>query len=254
MTTGLIYHDVAPPETADQIGFPGPVARRYKHTPEQFEQHLDVIAQTGARVGLLDGSVPEPEVALTFDDGGLGAMQAAASLESRGWRGHFFIVTDRVGTAGFMSHDQVREIAERGHLVGSHTRTHPMPMRSLSAAELLDEWASSRARLSELLGQLPAVAAVPGGSLSRDVIDMASQAGYRLLLTSQPLARPRRSGSMEVRGRYAVWAQTPTQTVAGYVRRDPIVCARAWGWWTTKTVAKRLAPRGYERLRHVRAR
>src|SRR6201999_1201006 len=168
-------------------------------------QHLDVIAQTGARVGLLGGSAPEPDVALTFDDGGLGAMYVATSLESRGWRGHFFIVTDRVGTPGFISRDQVGEIAERGHLVGSHTRTHPMSMRSLSARELLDEWTMSRARLADLLGYPPAVAAVPGGSLSRDVIGTASRAGYGLLLTSQPLARPRRSASMDVRGRYTVW-------------------------------------------------
>ena len=39
MTTGLIYHDVAPPETADETGFPGPLARRYKHTPAQFDDY-----------------------------------------------------------------------------------------------------------------------------------------------------------------------------------------------------------------------
>jgi peptidoglycan/xylan/chitin deacetylase (PgdA/CDA1 family) len=254
MTTGLIYHDVASPETADEIGFPGPLARRYKHTPEQFEHHLDVIAGTGVTVGLIDGSAPAPDLALTFDDGGLGALYVADSLEARGWRGHFFIVTDRLGTPGFMTREQVADIAERGHLVGSHTRTHPMSMRSLGADALLDEWSASRADLAQLLGRPPAVAAVPGGSLSRNVIATAATAGYQLLLTSQPLARPRHAGAMAIRGRYTVWADTPTETVAAFVRGDPLVCGRAWAWWTTKTMAKRLAPDGYERLRRARVR
>ena len=48
MTVGLIYHDVVAADARETAGFPGPLAARYKHTPEQFEAHLDAIAATGA--------------------------------------------------------------------------------------------------------------------------------------------------------------------------------------------------------------
>lgn len=255
MTVGLIYHDVVSAQARETAGFPGPLAARYKHTPEQFEAHLDAIAATGADVGLVAPGAPGPRVALTFDDGGASALDVAARLEARGWRGHFYVVTERVGTPGFLDADGVRELAARGHAVGSHTATHPMSMRSLDRAALAREWTESRAALGELLGGAPpAQAAVPGGSLSRDVIETAAEAGYALLMTSEPTPRTRRRGAMELRGRYAVWAETPAETVAAYVRGDRVACARLWAQWNAKVLAKRLSPGGYEALRRTIAR
>ena len=118
MTVALIYHDVVTESQQDECGFPGPVAARYKLDPERFEAHLDAIAETGVTVGLIgDGS----QAALTFDDGGSSALAAAHALERRGWRGHFFVTTGRIDTPGFLTAAQVRELAERGHTVGSHS-------------------------------------------------------------------------------------------------------------------------------------
>lgn len=252
MTASLIYHDVTPPETRDQAGFPGPLAAPYKLMPAQFEAHLDAIAATGADVGLLAPGAPGPGVALTFDDGGASSLDVAARLEARGWRGHFFVVTERIGTPGFLGAGGVRELVARGHVVGSHSASHPMGMRRLGEAELAREWRDSRAALGELLGAPPALAAVPGGSLSRAVIATAAQAGYSLLLTSQPSTRVRRHGAMELRGRYAVWAATPPATVAAYARRARGPRARLWLSWNAKTLAKRVSPGGYEALRRAR--
>lgn len=254
MTTGLIYHDVAPPDARDDAGFPGPVAAAYKHTPAQFEAHLDALQVAGLDVGLIAPGVAGPQLALTFDDGGASALDVAQRLERRGWRGHFFIVTERVGTPGFLTAGQVHELADRGHLVGSHTSTHPMSMRSLSSAQLRREWGDSRERLAELLGTAPEVAAVPGGSLSREVIDTAASAGYRLLLTSQPSPRTRRHGSMELRGRFTIWARTPPEVAVAYARGDARERGRAWAFWTAKTLAKRVSPVRYEQLRRARIR
>src|SRR5690242_15784837 len=84
----LTYHDIAPREERDAVGFAGDLAARYKLEPEAFEAHLDALAETGLQVGTLDagGSSP-PQVALTFDDGGSSALLAAEMLERRGWRG-----------------------------------------------------------------------------------------------------------------------------------------------------------------------
>src|SRR4051794_14113736 len=178
MTVALIYHDVVTSARQDECGFPGPVAARYKLDPARFESHLDAIAATGVRVGLIEDG---PQAALTFDDGGASALHAAAALEARGWRGHFFITTGRIGSPGFLTAEQVLELAARGHIVGSHSHSHPTYMGKLTATELASEWPSSRDALSAILGSPPATAAVPGGFLSGDVIAQAARAGYRLL-------------------------------------------------------------------------
>jgi peptidoglycan/xylan/chitin deacetylase (PgdA/CDA1 family) len=254
VTASLIYHDVAAPQQREQAGFPGPLAAPYKLSPEQFEAHLDALAATGIDVGLLAPGAAAPGVALTFDDGGASSLEIAAGLEARGWRGHFFVVSERVGTPGFLDADGVRELVARGHAVGSHTATHPMGMRRLDAAALAREWRDSRAALAGVLGAPPALAAVPGGSLSRAVIATAADAGYGLLLTSEPSTRVRRHGAMELRGRYAVWAATPPETVAAYARGDRGPRARLWLSWNAKTLAKRISPGGYDALRRACAR
>jgi peptidoglycan/xylan/chitin deacetylase (PgdA/CDA1 family) len=251
MTVALIYHDVAAASRQDECGFPGPVAARYKLEPAQFEAHLDAIAATGVTVGLLGSTC---QAALTFDDGGASALHAAASLERRGWRGHFFITTGRIDTPGFLTAAQVGELAQRGHAVGSHSHSHPTYMGSLSAAELATEWRSSREALAEILGAPPDTAAVPGGFLSADVITQAASAGYRLLLTSQPTTRSSAHDGMRVHGRFTIWAATTSARAAAYARGDRRALASLWLAWQAKTAPKRISPRAYEALRRRWAR
>jgi peptidoglycan/xylan/chitin deacetylase (PgdA/CDA1 family) len=251
MTVALIYHDVAPRAEQDDCGFPGPVAARYKLELERFEAHLDAIAATGVSVGLLDD---RPQAALTFDDGGASAVRAAQALERRGWRGHFFITTGRIGTPGFLTAAEIRELAGRGHAVGSHSHSHPTYMGALSAAELTAEWRASREALAEILGTPPRSAAVPGGFLSGEVIAQAARAGYELLLTSQPTSESAYHDGMRVHGRFTIWAATKPARAAAYARGDRLAMAAMWLAWQAKTVPKRVSPRAYEAVRRRWAR
>lgn len=254
MPAALIYHDVAPPATREQIGFAGPLAARYKHTPERFDEHLDALQATGRQIGLAVPGRAYPDLMLTFDDGGASALDVAGRLEARGWRGHFFVTTGRIGTPGFLDAAGVRELAARGHAVGSHSVTHPTYMGRLSEPELAEEWTASRARLAELLGAPPALAAVPGGFLSPAVFATAAAAGYRVLMTSEPSRRPRVRDGLAVLGRYTIWASTPAPTAAAYARGDRRATGRLWLEWQAKGAAKRVSPRIYQALRRVRAR
>jgi peptidoglycan/xylan/chitin deacetylase (PgdA/CDA1 family) len=250
VTAVLIYHDIVDPEAGDAVGFPGRLAGRYKHTPEAFERHLDAIAATGRRVGLVGSGA---DVALTFDDGGSAAAAIAERLEHRGWRGHFFVTTERIGTPGFADADTLRALATAGHDVGSHSHTHPTYMGRLPAADIRREWIVSRERLGDVLGTPPATASVPGGYLSNAVVTEAARAGYVLLMTSQPIQRNRHQGSLTIQGRYTIWGDTPASTAAAYARGAHGARTRLWVEWTLKDAAKRASPRGYEWLRRLRA-
>jgi peptidoglycan/xylan/chitin deacetylase (PgdA/CDA1 family) len=254
MTAALIYHDITSPEAPDEVGFPGSLAARYKLDLDRFERHLDAIQRAGIDVGLVAPGRARPGAALTFDDGGKSALVAAEALERRGWRGHFFITTARLGTPGFVDPEDVLELVRGGHSVGSHSHSHPTFMGRLSPAEIADEWERSRAILAELLGSPPATASVPGGFLSRSVVEEAERAGYELLFTSEPVTRTRREGGLLVLGRYTIWASTEPRQAAAYVRGSLPVRARLWLEWNAKGIAKRLSPSVYQRLRRIRAR
>lgn len=75
----------------------------------------------------LCGSSPEGPrtvVTLTFDDGTQDHALAGDLLARHGMRGTFYINTGRVGTRGYLSWSQVRDLAERGHEIAGHTANH----------------------------------------------------------------------------------------------------------------------------------
>ena len=131
--------------------------------------------------------MPGGGVLITSDDGGLSAATAIAPrLEAYAWRGLFFLTTDRFGVPGFVSEDQVRALWARGHVIGSHTRSHPRRLSSESRATIGAEWRDSVGALSEIVGDQVITASVPNGAFDDEVAQAAADAGIRWLFTSDP--------------------------------------------------------------------
>ena len=128
----IMYHDVVENGDFESSGFPGEGAHVYKLRRQDFERHLEAIAGATTAVGTVSQLDGRP-VLLTFDDGGSSFHHPIADLlEGRGWRGHFFITTDRIGSPGFLTEAQLRELHRRGHIIGSHSCSHPTRMAALS--------------------------------------------------------------------------------------------------------------------------
>ncbi len=178
-------------------------------------------------------------------------MYVADRLEDRGWLGNFFVTTSRIGTDGFLTAAQIVELKGRGHLIGSHSHSHPASMASLSASRLADEWKRSAGLLSEITGDVTHVAAVPGGAASRSVLQAAEEAGYSIILTSEPSTRVRREGDAVVLGRFGMWATTDARRAEAIVRGRRTAQWSAWLSWNAKKPLKRLSPRAYQALRRV---
>lgn len=253
MTVVLLYHDVVSSDVRDKTGFGGPLAARYKLEPRDFAAHLDAIAATGKIVGTLDPEARLPAVALTFDDGGASALAAATAIEQHGWRAHFFVVTNLIDEPGFLRSGDITELVRRGHVIGSHSHTHPTYMARLSRRELEHEWSTSRSILEELLGAAPSTASVPGGMISRAVVQAAATAGYHLLMTSEPITRQRTADGLATVGRFNIWRTTPAARAAAYARGARGPRARLWLEWQAKSATKRISPTIYQRMRRLRA-
>lgn len=175
----LMYHEVT--DDPAKTGFQRASARIYKHRVHEFQMNLDQITCNGVRPERIDRlGEGERHLLLTFDDGGRSALTAADILESRGSTGHFFVVTGLLDTPHFLSKAGVRDLHARGHLVGSHSHTHPDVFRRLTPAQMDDEWRRSRAILEDVIGAPVVAASIPGGH--GDLATERTAAGGRLRL------------------------------------------------------------------------
>lgn len=248
----LEYHDIIESEAWDGSGFPGASARSYKLSAAAFERHLESIARatrtpTGVLVG---GGVTEDSLLFTFDDGGKSALTTIAPrLERHGWRGHFFIATDYIGTPGFMSASDLRELRDRGHCIGTHSCSHPLRMAELTEAQLSNEWRLSVETLSNILGERVTVGSIPGGALSSAVTRTAERAGLRFLFTSEPLPRLWNRGRCSLVGRYTMRDVTQPGIAHAVTAGSSWPWIRQWMRWNALKLAKAAGGSTYLALR-----
>jgi peptidoglycan/xylan/chitin deacetylase (PgdA/CDA1 family) len=236
----LMYHDVKVP---DPSGIRRAAENRYNVSPDRFERHLDTIQASELRPGLLGEPTAAAQLLLTFDDGGRSAAtHTAPILERRGWRGHFFVTTDRIGTDGFLDRGQVSALHEAGHVVGSHGRTH-RALTGLDDGEVLREWSESRAVLEDVLAASVTVASVPTGRYSKRVGTLAIEAGYDHVFTSEPWLEPRPLASGLVYGRIAVVSNTSPARIAALCSFSrPTLWWLAGAWYARKAAKLLLGP------------
>ncbi|MGY0633557.1 polysaccharide deacetylase family protein [Luteimonas sp. A478] len=247
----LMYHDIVANGDWDASGFAGPSAASYKFSHDAFEHQLQALARTGLRFPRVSdlGSDARDACLITFDDGGASAVDAARRLDRHGMAGHFLITGARVGTPGFVTTADLRALIGGGHVVGSHSHTHPADISRLAADALAAEWRDSVALLSDLTGQPVEVASVPGGFHSTRVARAAAEAGIRYLFTSEPTITVGRVADSLVLGRYALQRGVGPAQVADLATGRSGARARQWLMWNLKKPAKRFAGPVYRSLR-----
>jgi peptidoglycan/xylan/chitin deacetylase (PgdA/CDA1 family) len=253
----LIYHDIITTGRPDESGFPGSDAAVYKLDREMFARHMEAISEETreqpARIWDLNqhNNTSTPFL-LTFDDGGVSAYTCSAKLlEERGWHGHFFVTTDYIDKASFLTGDQIRDLHARGHVIGSHSCSHPTRMSRCSWSELLAEWRNSIELLSDLLNQRVVVASVPGGYFSRRVAEAAAKAGIKTLFTSEPVIKTFSVGECLVLGRYSVQRWT-TPSVAAKIAAGKLSPRLQQNMlWNMKKIGKRFGGSYYLKARRA---
>ena len=252
MSINLLYHDVTASGSDDASGFAGPEAARYKLTPDEFGLHLDRIATAATIRPQADPdslAVSGPAWTITFDDGGVSfATVIAKELERRNWRGWFLIATDYIGTAGFCSRDQIRELHQRGHVIGSHSCSHPERISACSPMQLQEEWSRSCRVLSDIVSEPITTASVPGGFYSTAVARTAAKAGIKVLFNSEPTTGEFDVDGCRILGRYNIYrgmsAADATSLLTSPVRRW-----RQAAFWSAKKAAKVVAGPIYKAVR-----
>jgi peptidoglycan/xylan/chitin deacetylase (PgdA/CDA1 family) len=248
----FLYHDVIVGSDYDSSGFAGKSAAVYKLKLEDFKQHINAISQVAMFIPALVGQEPlqeGPNLYLTFDDGGISALSIAETLNNYNWRGHFFITTDYLGTKTFLSSENIRALAQEGHVIGSHSCSHPDPMSACSAERLVTEWSDSKAKLEDILGSAVVTASLPGGYYSKNIAVAASDAGIKFLFTSEPVKTSWKVENCQVLGRYTLWRGMSPEVTSSIASNKKIEQLKQYILWNTKKIAKTLGGSLYLKLR-----
>ena len=204
----LMYHCVYK-ESTTESGFQNDSALMYKVAVDNFESQVRTIADF-----LKKNRIPNDIVEFTFDDGGISFYTTIAPvLERHNFKGIFFVATKYIGTSLFMTKEQVKALENRGHIVGSHSDSHPENIAALDYSAIEREWKDSCCQLTDILGHEINIASIPNGDISYDVIKAANAAAIKTLYTSEPTTRIRNVGGVNLIGRYVVYNNSTTDDV-----------------------------------------
>ena len=141
-----------------------PAAPTPSPTPQPTPQPTPVPAPEQAASAQPDQPDPQGKmIALTFDDGpGVKATaRILAALEEVGGRATFFMLGENAAAHP----DLARQVAQAGHLVGTHTNSHKSLIR-LTAKEMLQEVELSLDNIQKATGVRPAILRPPYGNVN----------------------------------------------------------------------------------------
>jgi peptidoglycan/xylan/chitin deacetylase (PgdA/CDA1 family) len=199
----LCYHGIS-----DR--WPEPTAVR----PERLEEDLTMLVDRGYRGATFTEALTAPPasrtVVVTFDDAPQSIAKLALPIMGKlGLPGTVFVPTsfpdngrpmawsgqeDWIGTEyerelACMSWAELRELADRGWEIGSHTRSHPR-LTALGDGPLQEELRGSRADCEENLGRPCRSLAYPYSDFDAGVVRAAREAGYLLagIVAGKPVA------------------------------------------------------------------
>ena len=248
----LMYHDVVRPNEFDKSGFPGNASATYKLTLDQFEEHLDILQNGCMQPPIViknSSDLLKNGWVLSFDDGGVSAFDNILwRLDKLNWKAHFFITTDYIGKKGFLNKNQIRAIRKRGHIIGSHSCSHP-DMTSLKREFVYREWENSLQILSEIINEPVNSAAVPGGDYNRMVAEVANEAGICFLFTSNPYINVKYVRKCAVIGRYGIKDSSSKNLILKLANGDKIFWTLKKIIWDIKRLIKKIFGNQYTLLR-----
>lgn len=212
----LMFHGLILDETKAEV----PVRqRKYWINARQFSRQLQEIAAAGYHVQSLDafwhganieGASSGRSTVVTFDDGTASDYEIAfPRLLEAGAPASFFLNTANVGTPGYLTWSEAREMQKHGMTFYSHGHEHVYLTR-LDAAALAFQLRRSRQMLEDNLGRPVDFFSPPFGDCNKRLLEASRAAGYKAVCTSRSLrARP---GQPTV-NRVAVYADSGPETI-----------------------------------------
>jgi peptidoglycan/xylan/chitin deacetylase (PgdA/CDA1 family) len=178
----LCYHRIRDWKPSD-----GKAGKDYIVQIRDFKEQMKMLADSGYQTILPDqlqaylttgAPLPPKPLMLTFDDNVLDQYTVALpELQKYGFKGVFFIMTVTIGKPGYMSKAQIKELAEAGHVIGSHTYDH-QNVKKYEGQDWVTQIEKPSKQLEEIIGQPITYFAYPFGLWNKEAIPELQKRGF----------------------------------------------------------------------------
>jgi len=188
----LCYHHIRDWKASDSKR-----AKDYIVPLGNFRDQLKMLADSGYSTILPDqlynylntgAELPAKPVMLTFDDTDLEQYTVAKEeMDKYGFKGVYFIMTVSLNRPNYMSRDQVKDLSDKGHVIGSHTWDHHNVKQYKG-----DDWKTQiekpTQQLTSITGEKVNYFAYPFGLWNKEAIPELKKRGFvaAFQLTEKP--------------------------------------------------------------------
>jgi peptidoglycan/xylan/chitin deacetylase (PgdA/CDA1 family) len=179
----LCYHQLRDWKPTDSK-----TARDYIVPTETFKAQLKILSDSGYTTILpeqLDNylaygdPLPEKPVMLTFDDGDLDQYTLAyPEMNKYGFKAVFFVMTVALNKPRYLSKQQVKELSDNGHVIGSHTWDHKN-VKKYQAADWPIQVEKPSQLLESITGKPVEYFAYPFGLWNPEAIPFLKERGFK---------------------------------------------------------------------------
>jgi len=161
--------------------------------PSEFELHLTILDELGYEYLFAEEwrVTERPSVVITLDDGYEdNYTEMFPILKAHGAKATVFIVTDLIGTDGYMTRDMIREMSESGLVSFQCHTAHHRDLSYQSADALRADFDSSCAIIKDITGKDVRALAYPAGSFNDTVLAVAGEYFDFAYTTKSPSSTP----------------------------------------------------------------
>lgn len=192
----LCYHHIRP------IQMPNRAMSGYEVTVAQFKAQMKALSDSGYKTVLPDqlynylvygDPLPEKPVMITYDDTDEEQFSIAKpEMDKYGFKGVYFLMTISIGRPRYMSKEQIKQLADEGHAVASHTWDHHRVDRykyenaieERGVKKVVNDWdqqlGKTKKTIEEITGKPVQDFAYPFGIWSKEAIPEIKKQGYRM--------------------------------------------------------------------------
>ncbi|MGN6541069.1 MAG: polysaccharide deacetylase family protein [Ginsengibacter sp.] len=180
----LCYHHIREPKPGQSE-----TMKSYSVSPAQFAQQMKMLKDSGYETILPDqlynylvhgGTLPAKPVMLTFDDTDEEQFSIGyQEMKKYGFKGVFFIMTISINRARYMTKEQLKQLADDGNAVESHTWDHHM-VTKYQGEDWEKQFVKPRKTIEDITGKPATYFAYPYGLWNAAAIPELKKAGFKM--------------------------------------------------------------------------
>lgn len=160
-------------------------------SPDKFKDHIKMLADSGFHSIQPDElydylvfgkKLPEKPIMISFDDTDLDQFEVAApTLKKYGFKATYFIMTVSIGKKGrigYMSKAQIKQLADAGNTIASHTYDHKN-FAQFTDADWTTQIDEPTKKLEEITGKKVSYFAYPYGVFKSSTLHKLKEHGFK---------------------------------------------------------------------------